>query len=488
MAGALVSLLLSVTSASRAAEATAASVGLGDHPELGALTRAPTGEIVAGGTTGGCGTSAGAFCPPEELLAVRLAADGTVDPGFGEEGIATATVPGATRVDVTAAAVQPDGDVLLAGSVDVGAGSTPKAELLLARFTATGALDAGFGDAGVVTFAPPGALVARASAIAVEPDGEILAAGDSASQGRNGSALIARFAPDGGLDTSFAQGGWTNTFASAWGSGAGAVAAGAEGRIVVAGEVSGQGEASLALARFLPDGRPDPDFGEGGVIRKATVRGVFAGAAAHSLTILPEGDILLAGTTGVGDHPCPRPTLVRLGADGAADAGFGPWGNGVARPRWIGDRRTCVAAPTETTLPSGASLVAGQEEAASSLPLLLSRFDGRSHPAPPIGTEGGEELAAPGGAHFSGPPTLVGVGKGGVLVGSTVRAARCFASGLAAGAPCEALAFLRLRADGRPDPAFGIAGTALVGARRLLITTSSPSSAPGRSARTDGGV
>lgn len=457
-----------LASASADPPARPAGAALASEPQLSALERAPDGDIVAVGTTGTCGNGyTNASCAPDELLAVHLGPDGSPEPSFGEGGAATAPVAGTSEVQVDSAAVEADGSIVLTGSATPGAGSTPQREMLLARFTAGGALDPNFGSGGIVTFVPPGALLAEGEAVVVQPDGGIIVAGRTVTPGQNDTFLLAGFLPDGALDPGFAQSGWTSAFASTSGSGAGTIALEPDGRIVVAGDVAAPEEASLALARYLPDGRLDPSFGEGGLLRTATVSGEFAGAGARSLGVLPGGDILLAGTSGAGPHPCPEPTLVRLGPDGAAEAGFGPWRNGVSRPAWVGSRRACVAAPTETTLPSGASLVAGNEASGSGLPLLIARFGAGGALDPRFGTAGGEELPAPGGAAFTGPASLLGVGRGRLIVGTTVHAARCYGPGVADGTPCRAIALSRLRPDGEPDRSFGDGGAVLIPAARL---------------------
>lgn len=432
--------------------------GLGGATRLGALAETPGGDILAAGTTGGCAGKATAGCPPPAILLALAGGDGARRQGFGAGGIATTSIPGAAEVRIDAAAVEPDGDILVAGSVlPAGEGGTRSA--LLVRFLPTGSPDPSFGTAGIVTYAPGPGRFAEATAVAVQDGGGILVAGRTAAQGHNGTFMLARFLADGTLDGGFGEAGLATAFASASGSAAGALALGAGGRILVAGDVDSPGSSSFGVAAYLPDGRPDPTFGEAGVAETATAKGELTATAVRSMRVLPDGDILVAGSAQAGSQACPRVTLARLGADGTPDPRFGKKGSGVATPGWIGGR-TCAGIAAQATLPGGASVVAGQEAAGSGLPFLVSRLgaDGR---------EGkGTELAAPEGSSFGGDAALLGVGRDMVL-GSVVRAPRCYGAGAVAGSPCAAIALFGLLPSGRIDTRFGEAGVALSPPARL---------------------
>lgn len=438
---------------------------VGQYTELAALARDSNGEIFAAGTSGACPAAMSSpSCSSNELLLARFFPEGSPDPSFGLAGVATASLSGASGLGVDAVTVAPDGDVLLAGSAALG-GSGQRA-ILLARFSPNGALDSSFGSGGIVTFAPPGALVAEPEALAVQPDGAVLVAGRSAAAGTGGNFLLARFLPGGVLDPSFAQGGYATAFQSASASEAGAMALEPDGRIVVAGDVSAPREGAFALARYLPDGQLDPSFGAGGLLTRYTVHGDFGSARVRSLALLPGGDFLIAGISGAGPHLCPQVTLARLQPEGAPDRAFGS--KGVARPEWIGDRGACGEVTAEAALPSGASLVAGRAASGEGLPLLLSRYTAAGRVDPHFGArDGGVELAAPGGGSFTGAAALLGGEGASLVVGTAVKAARCYGVSVASSAPCEAIVLSRLRPGGALDRSFGDDGAALVPRVRL---------------------
>lgn len=182
----------------------------------------------------------------EAFRIARLAATGTgFDTTFGSAGKFTTTIPGDDS-GVTDMVVQPDGKIILAGS----GFSNGKYRAVLLRLTADGAPDP--------TFGVGGAVLARFQEedyfkrVAVAPDGKIVAVGNSLAFGVSGYAtLVARYNPDGTLDTGFGNGGHVlNVFGNVQGE-VRDVSVAADGNISVVGQVSPGGPAPLAVARIL---------------------------------------------------------------------------------------------------------------------------------------------------------------------------------------------------------------------------------------------
>jgi len=182
---------------------------------------------------------------------VRFNADGSLDRSFGGDG--RGETPAGVNADVTSVAVQGDGRVIAAT-----AGG-------LYRFNNDGTRDMSFGGGdGVATPDTSGDVV-------VLPDGRIVTGGALSARGfdangnldpnfgrggRNGPGVVSagNLAPNGN-NSSF---------------GNGAIAADAEGRIISAGTVDtvynfiDGSYAALAVARFTPDGLVDSTFATGG--------------------------------------------------------------------------------------------------------------------------------------------------------------------------------------------------------------------------------
>jgi uncharacterized delta-60 repeat protein len=114
----------------------------------------------------------------------------------------------------------------------------------LARYNPDGTLDTGFANEGR---AQAGFSRAVAGAIALQGDGRIVAAGVNEDER---AFALARYDPDGSPDTSFGENGTVMTRIGRQGSGAFAVALQADGKIVAAG-FSERGSGEFGLARYL---------------------------------------------------------------------------------------------------------------------------------------------------------------------------------------------------------------------------------------------
>ena len=122
---------------------------------------------------------------------------------------------------------------------------------------APGDLDPGFGTGGtVVTTFPVGSF---ANAVAVQPDGMIVAVGAAAGPSNTGEFAVARYEAGGSLDPTFSGDGMLTTPIAGGGDEARSVAIQSNGRIVVAGTDSWQ---RFAVVRYRPNGALDPTFGE----------------------------------------------------------------------------------------------------------------------------------------------------------------------------------------------------------------------------------
>src|SRR4029453_12035837 len=195
---------------------------------------------------------------------VMSAAGGALDPTFGTGGKVVTDLGPSDWVE--ALALQRDGKLVVAGVVQEIAAF--ESHVALARYDSGGRLDATFdGDGKVVSNF--GSTSESAQAVAIQPDGRIVVAGTSSSRERASDFLVARYNADGALDTSFGTGGKTLLDFSTPIDVALAVALQSDGKIVVVGGTRQLGSRTtspydLALARFNPDGSVDTTFGTGG--------------------------------------------------------------------------------------------------------------------------------------------------------------------------------------------------------------------------------
>ena len=283
----------------------------------------PDGKIVA---AGGSAVPVGNYFESSFTLA-RYESNGNLDASFGSGGVVRA--PSGIGYAV---ALQADGKIIAAGNRFL-ATQGNRSYMTIARYQPDGRLDLGFGDAGLVT-GPEGSV----SDLAIQPDGKIVAAGSS----RWGLQLI-RLDTDGALDSSFGSGGGVHTLHGSTAS-ASAVAVQPDGKIIAAG-VSAPGTAppppppppapppppppgppptpwQMMLARYNADGSLDPSFGSGGFVD--TALGYSATIAA--LGRQPDGKLVVVGQSTERLWGRSLITLARYGTDGALDATFGSGG------------------------------------------------------------------------------------------------------------------------------------------------------------------
>ncbi len=274
----------------------------------------------------------------------RFNSDGSLDLTFGGGGAVTEI---GTDSAAYAMALQADDKILLGGwSISGG-----KKVFTIARYDAdTPLLDTGFGSGGAV-IAAAGTNDQQINALAVQPDGKIVAAGSDGAS----AIVVRRYNPDGSLDTGFASGG---TFSSTSMAGARDLAILGNGDILVAGEVPGG--SAFEVARLTASGALDTTFGAGGFAQQ----GVGGGALANGLAVQGDGKIVVAGT-GSG----PAVAVARFNANGSNDTGFGTSGVTLQQFTSTSDEGNDVA-----VLSSGRIVVAGTGGTSSAHEALLAGF------------------------------------------------------------------------------------------------------------------
>jgi uncharacterized delta-60 repeat protein len=115
--------------------------------------------------------------------------------------IALTVGPARAYDSASSALLQPDGKIVAGGRTDLGS-KLHKGYFALARYKTNGSLDTSFGRGGKVATPLGLHFGAGVNAVALRPDGKIVAAGDRYN-GRNFDFALARFNKSGSLDTSF---------------------------------------------------------------------------------------------------------------------------------------------------------------------------------------------------------------------------------------------------------------------------------------------
>jgi uncharacterized delta-60 repeat protein len=287
--------------------------GTGDFANAAVLQ--PDGKVVVVGTAGE--PFAGDF------TVARYLRDGRLDPSFGAGGVAT-TDFGRSEEAAWGVALQPDGRIVAVGTA--GNMADDEDDFAIARYLQDGTPDASFGGDGMVT-TDFGGRFDLATSVVVQPDSTLVVAGfGSRRNGRGSGFALARYRPDGALDPAFGNDGRVITwFADFGGAGIATLLRQSDGRLVAAGRGAyfADGTIEFAVARYLPDGRPDPSFSRDGIVRDD-----FGGFGAEAAALQDHGRVVVAGQAVGSRHV--EFVVARYTPDGRRDAAFGA-GNGVVR-------------------------------------------------------------------------------------------------------------------------------------------------------------
>jgi len=347
-------------------------VDLGGEDHGATAVTQPDGKIVFAATTGAS--------PQGDFVVGRRNRDGSPDKTFSDDGqirFGFNKTDTPTNDRAMSVALGPDGSIVVAGFTDANAGTGAGNDTAVARVTSSGALDSTFngtgkatvdfgqGDVGTdVAVRPDGSVVVgeiahigsdddfgvaqltpggkpdtswsgdgRASAhfganeilraIALTPDGGVVAVGRFQNVSTSFDTAVARFRSDGNIDdTGFAGRG--KLIVSFGGKDfANDVAVQPDGKLVLPVVDVTQSDTKTMVARLTSTGGRDSDFGEDGVTVVPAVDSALA-----SVALTPSNRIVAAGQVGSGSQ-CDF-LLVELNPDGELDRAFAA-GAGHAR-------------------------------------------------------------------------------------------------------------------------------------------------------------
>ena len=284
---------------------------------------------------------------------------GDLDPTFGTGGKVIKQFNVDADEEVAAAAVQPDGKIVVAVY-----DSDNDAGIVVARFGRNGSLDNTFSGNGWIPInieTSDTTYPEEPVGIAVRPDGKIVVGGyASIATAPDYHWVAVRLRPGGTLDTSFDGDGRAvfDLDTSGCCPQPAAMTLQPDGKIVLAGFAAGTGIQDIGVVRLNANGSPDTGFGSGGV--KIFSTGLFAGSA-EAVRVF-DRKIYVAGRSWTGDDEL---LLARLRPGGALDNTFGT--GGVVTDDW---RTGGDGAEDMIVLPNGKVVVAGN----SASDALVARY------------------------------------------------------------------------------------------------------------------
>jgi uncharacterized delta-60 repeat protein len=313
------------------------SSGAGDTGQI--LQIQPDGKLLMAGTCTKSETYNGHTDDFPKFCATRLRADGSYDTSFGPGGV------GYIRFDRFESQAFPhnsrlkgvirlnDGRLVFMGSGSDGS------EMLMAVLTADGsALDASVAQGAGFFGLKFGTVSSQGTVLLGQTDGKILVIGQAVGPNGNDDMAALRLMPDFSLDTSFGNGGY-QTVAFDLGGPSGIntdIVLGAslqpDGAIVLAGAaIATAGNlAEMAIARLLPNGQLDADFG---INHDGRAHFSYdAMSIAEAVKVDAQGRIVVVGIVQNSSATVIRGLANRLLANGEQDPDFNA-SSGIGNPQ-----------------------------------------------------------------------------------------------------------------------------------------------------------
>jgi uncharacterized delta-60 repeat protein len=329
----------------------------------------PDGKIILGGINGTSMIPNSTFPPTAQIVLTRFNTNGSLDNTFDADGIVQTTL-GSVNSEVNSISIQSDGKILAGGI----ACSDVKCDMGLTRYNSNGSLDVTFGtggkkiitsslnewlydikvqsdgkilSAGILytsalstsaecafyrlnadgtvdnTFGTSGKTTVNVGTgaetlerIAIQPDGKIVAIGYF-KNGTYNDSFVLRLTTTGILDNSFDGDGILTIPMSTTTDFAASLDIQSDGKIVVGGEANNGSNNDIFIFRINPNGTFDNTFDGDGkqFIAFGTNNNII-----NKLSVLPNGDIIVVGSTNNGTTS--EAIIVRVNTNGTLDTSF----------------------------------------------------------------------------------------------------------------------------------------------------------------------
>jgi uncharacterized delta-60 repeat protein len=295
---------------------------------------------------------------------VQYNSDGTIDTTFGQQGLA------AFEGTASAVTLQADGKIVVVGSVQVVVGPLGfggQFDYSVARYLPNGTLDTSFNVDGNLTIAF-GPSDDGASDVVVQSDGKIIVAGIFETTTANNPPTnigLARLNADGSFDASFDGDGKAITVFGAEKDSCTGVKLQADGKIVIVGTTLTGSNYDYVLARYNTNGSLDTSFDGDG---KVTTAFGSNSELVYDIAIDSSNRLIVAGWTTVGGNP--DFALARYNTNGSLDTSFDGDGKATTAIGTGDDRGFALAIQSD-----GKIVVAGQSSNGSNVDVALARYN-----------------------------------------------------------------------------------------------------------------
>jgi len=280
----------------------------------------------------------------KDFAIARYNEDGSLDTSFGAGTGKVTTTIGSSDDIAQSVKILPDGKILAIGSSYISG-----FKVVMVQYNSDGSLDTSYGGGDGIVIDNQ-YLGDQAVGAAIQTDGKLVVAGTY-----NNDFFVTRFNTDGSLDTSFGSGGSKTTdFNNNTGSDKStSVTIQPDGKIVLGGYAFNGTSFDFAIARYNSDGTPDTSFN--GTGKAITDLGSASNDSGYSVTVQPDGKLLVAGWTDAVTAGNNDFGLVRYNSNGSLDTSFNLTGKVTTSFSAGGDLALSVTVQSD-----GKILVAGQ--------------------------------------------------------------------------------------------------------------------------------
>jgi uncharacterized delta-60 repeat protein len=312
-----------------------------------------------------------------DFLLVRYNSDGTLDNTFGTNGIVITPV-GSAADGATDILIQPDGKVVAAGR-----GFFSNNDFTFVRYNTNGTLDNSFDGDGIASVSI-GVASDELQAIAIQPDGKIVATGYSSitvGMSTTIDVVVVRLNADGSLDNTFDGDGKLTTQVGTTNDHAYDIVIQSDGKIVIVGNTVGFSNTDLMLLRYNSNGSLDNSFdGDGKLVIDISTQDDF-----RSISLQNDGKIIVGGDVLNGSEQ--DFAAVRINTDGSLDNSFDGDGRAFLPISNSDNKAWGMALTTGRIYIAGHTAMNGTEDFviaalnndASPLPLRLLSFTGSAN-------------------------------------------------------------------------------------------------------------
>lgn len=245
--------------------------------------------------------------PGSAFYVIRFNGNGTLDTST----FSMAIIDFGTGESGGQLALQSDGKILIGGNLSDST-ATDRDTIAVARLHPNGTLDTSFdGDGKVVVSAVTDSTLERLADIDIAPDGKIVLTDFIPSD-----YVLVRLNTNGSLDTTFDNDGILIIDIAGTTNQVGSSAIQPDGKIITVGQGFANPNNGFGVVRVNTNGTLDTTFSGDGI---TIITFTESFSRAESVVLQPNGRVLVAGSTGSG---APRTAACRLLADGSLDPSF----------------------------------------------------------------------------------------------------------------------------------------------------------------------